>query len=351
MRFSILVPIYNVRKYLPECLDHITEQSFSDFEAILIDDGSTDGSGEIADQYASEDSRFRVVHKKNQGLFAARRDAIRIARGEYLIFCDADDFLAFNALEMIHHRLSERSVDILLYDAYLYDAEAQTECPELPRKREHRRYFIDGAVQTGIFADQKSIVRTLFLTMKLQPMWIKAVRRECAEPEADYSIYNGIGYGEDMLQSALYFCKASSVGYCGIPLYYYRQSSGMMGRFHEKYYEENRRVHREVSEILRRGRIPECMSDLDAYLGAYLMYVAYGAFHQCSFLKSADIQSVKKVTNDPYFRKMYETVHGSEVWRKISRHERLAVWLMYHKKYTVLQIICRMIRLVKGYKK
>ncbi len=91
-RFSIIVPIYNVEKYLRACIDSVLTQTFRDYELILVDDGSPDKSGEICDEYALRDDRIKVIHKENGGLSDARNVGISIAEGEYLLFIDSDDF-------------------------------------------------------------------------------------------------------------------------------------------------------------------------------------------------------------------------------------------------------------------
>ncbi|HFU5892253.1 TPA: glycosyltransferase family 2 protein, partial [Enterococcus faecium] len=88
---SIIVPIYNVEQYLRKCVDSILAQTFTDFEVILVDDGSPDNSGAICDEYAKLDSRVRVIHKENGGLSDARNAGIEIAKGKYLGFVDSDD--------------------------------------------------------------------------------------------------------------------------------------------------------------------------------------------------------------------------------------------------------------------
>lgn len=92
-RLSIIVPVYNVEKYLDKCLSSILSQTFTDFELILIDDGSTDGSGEICDKYAETDERIRVFHKTNGGLSSARNLGIRVSHGDFIGFCDSDDWI------------------------------------------------------------------------------------------------------------------------------------------------------------------------------------------------------------------------------------------------------------------
>lgn len=90
---SVIVPVYNVERYLRECVDSILNQTYEDFEVLLVDDGSTDGSGNICDEYASKDKRVRVIHKPNGGVSSARNIGLDNARGAWLTFCDSDDFV------------------------------------------------------------------------------------------------------------------------------------------------------------------------------------------------------------------------------------------------------------------
>ena len=90
---SVIVPIYNSEKYLKRCVDSILSQTFSDFELLLVDDGSTDGSGSICDEYSVKDSRVRVFHKENGGVSSARNLGLDNARGEWITFVDSDDYL------------------------------------------------------------------------------------------------------------------------------------------------------------------------------------------------------------------------------------------------------------------
>ncbi len=111
---SIIVPIYNAEKYLSCCVDSILNQTFKNFELLLIDDGSTDRSGEICDKYAQLDMRIKVIHKPNTGVSDARNCALDIATGKYVIFMDADDFWTIEtALEQLFNIAEENDLDII----------------------------------------------------------------------------------------------------------------------------------------------------------------------------------------------------------------------------------------------
>lgn len=108
---SAIVPVFNVAGYLPQCVDSILSQDYGNLEVILIDDGSTDGSGEICDRYAALDSRVRVIHQKNGGAAAAKNAGLRLATGEYLAFADSDDYLEPGAYGFLMKVLLENGAD------------------------------------------------------------------------------------------------------------------------------------------------------------------------------------------------------------------------------------------------
>ncbi len=114
MKVSIIVPVYNCEGYLERCFDSIKGQILSDWECIVIDDGSSDNSGRICDSYAQKDSRFRVIHQKNRGVSAARNVGISIARGEYVGFVDSDDWIENNMFSVLYNEAVDTGSDIVV---------------------------------------------------------------------------------------------------------------------------------------------------------------------------------------------------------------------------------------------
>lgn len=121
---SIIVPIYNVETYLSRCVDSILNQTITDIEVILVDDGSPDRCGEVCDQYEREDPRIRVIHKENGGLSDARNAGLEIAKGEYIAFVDSDDWLDLQYLEKLMNYLRETNADICECKVYRTSGES-----------------------------------------------------------------------------------------------------------------------------------------------------------------------------------------------------------------------------------
>lgn len=109
---SIIVPVYNVEQYLDDCLISIINQTYKNLEIILIDDGSTDKSGKICDEYAKKDSRIIVIHKENGGVSSARNAGLRIAKGAYIGFVDPDDWIAEDMYEVLYSNAKKYDADV-----------------------------------------------------------------------------------------------------------------------------------------------------------------------------------------------------------------------------------------------
>lgn len=121
-QISIIVPVYNSGKYLGRCIDSILSQTFRDFELILVDDGSTDGSGAICDEYASNDSRIRVIHKLNGGVSSARQCGCDAVTAKYSIYIDSDDYVENCMLQDMYDVITEKDADLVVCDYIINDS-------------------------------------------------------------------------------------------------------------------------------------------------------------------------------------------------------------------------------------
>lgn len=120
-KVSVIIPVYNVEKYLRECLDSVVNQSLKDIEIICVDDGSTDNSLSILQEYAAKDKRFKIFTQKNKGAATARNKGLRVAKSEYLYFMDSDDYLELEALEKIYKKITETNADICIFKNRVYN--------------------------------------------------------------------------------------------------------------------------------------------------------------------------------------------------------------------------------------
>ena len=120
---SIIVPVYKVEKYLNECIDSILAQTFTDFELILVDDGSPDNCPALCDAAAAKDSRIRVIHQQNKGLSGARNAGIEIARGNWLSFIDSDDSVDKTFCEKLYHAAKQAGAKLVVSDILYFDAD------------------------------------------------------------------------------------------------------------------------------------------------------------------------------------------------------------------------------------
>ena len=140
---SVIVPVYNVERYLPVCLESIVQQHLSDYEVIMVDDGSTDGSRAICDEFAEHYPEFRVIHKENGGVAAARNRGIEEAKGEYILFLDSDDFLVPDAIKPLLELAKENELDVLGF-SYLTVPEETTSAPEVSFETPQKLEVLNG---------------------------------------------------------------------------------------------------------------------------------------------------------------------------------------------------------------
>lgn len=212
---SIIIPIYNVAPYLRECLDSIQEQTFKDFEAILIDDGSTDGSGQICDWYASKYKRFKVIHKSNGGVSSARNMGLDIAQGKYIGFIDPDDYISPDFYELLLNAIQSNDADISISGEIAIN-QAGKEIPWLKKLlNQIKKETIEGK-QMMIEYTKFKIAATLFDKLYLSSLF-DGIRL----PE-------NINLMEDGATMPLILSRARRVVMEPQAIYYYRRRNGSL---------------------------------------------------------------------------------------------------------------------------
>lgn len=213
-KVSIIVPIYRVEAYLRECIDSVLCQTFSDFELILVDDGSPDCCGEICEEYARQDSRIRVIHKPNGGLSDARNAGLDIACGQYIYFLDSDDTIVQELLETVLPYM-EQGCDLVSFSLQsFYDDGTRLE----PWKRKAGYHSLKSLEERKQF-----LHRTLFSNDIGWEAWSRIFSREIIERHHIRFADNRRIFAEDMCFSLCYCAHASQIQCLDVCLYNYRQ--------------------------------------------------------------------------------------------------------------------------------
>lgn len=212
---SIIIPVYNAARFLAECLDSVLAQTYRQWELLIVDDGSTDGSLDIALGYADHHDRIRVIAKQNEGVSIARNTALAEARGEYIYFADADDELHPDALAQLVTTMEKQEATFVKADFCAIDAEGR----ELfvNKKQVIRRRYALQPMEVGMFA-RKVLMGEWFL-------WTCLFRRDIIE-QSNIRFLEGVRLMEDAAFIADYLCYSSRNIYLCEAIYDYRKYEG-----------------------------------------------------------------------------------------------------------------------------
>lgn len=201
MRYSIIVPVYNAEKYLNRCIDSVIAQTNPDWELILVNDGSSDSSAMLCDEYQKIfPHSIHVLHQDNCGVLCARRVGMGHAKGAYLCFLDSDDYWNPNLLKEIQTLQDEYDPDITVFGFSKVEFHKSRLGEEIPTNHIH--------VYQG---DDKKYIYERIVTGKMSSLWAQVVRRDIVDFDADYTGYYNVFIGEDLLQNLAFVDKASSV--------------------------------------------------------------------------------------------------------------------------------------------
>ena len=207
---SIIVPVYNVEKYLEKCLDSLIKQTYRNLQIILVDDGSRDSSGTICDRYAAQDNRIQVIHKKQSGVSAARNTGLEAVKGSYICFADSDDWSDEKMIETMYENMVEEKaqISIIGYDMVWEDGRCQ-------KKSDENAYYVWNQRE----AIAQWMTQKIFKGFMCDKMFAKEIFTGIRFPE-DRS------YMEDVAIGLNLFAKAETVVYSGKIGYHYLQRQG-----------------------------------------------------------------------------------------------------------------------------
>lgn len=206
--FSIIIPVYNVEKYLPECLNSVFGQTFSDYEVICIEDGSTDHCLQILNEFSSQYDNLKIIAQDNQGVSVARNIGINTSIGRYLIFIDADDYIELNTLEILQKQICKYNADILVFGGESFPAVK----------------WIDEKLNVNNVVYTSNSIYALLYEIGSLPFACNKVYKRSLIIKHNCKFEESLALGEDQAFQFLTFPFADRIVFCAYHLYHYRQT-------------------------------------------------------------------------------------------------------------------------------
>lgn len=226
IKISVIVPVYKVEPYLEKCINSILNQTYKDFELILVDDGSPDNCPAICDEYAKKDSRITVIHKQNGGVSSARNEGIKIAKGEFIWFIDSDDYIETNALEIFSGYIEKSPSDLYVFE-----------------QGHSEKFDIDNL--NNLFYEHYFKYHFGFAP------WNKIYKNSILQSSSLFFDTEET-VGEDLLFNVNYYTKINSLKFLDEKLYHYviRENSAMT-TYDDKRYEKQMRLYFKIHNLLK----------------------------------------------------------------------------------------------------
>lgn len=219
MKVSVIIPVYNVEKYLPRCIKSVLDQTYQDLEIIFVDDGTKDNSGVMCDEFATKDNRIRVIHKENGGLSSARNAGIEIATGDAIFFLDSDDYISKECIEKMVSLMKENNADISIVQMKYISEDVNNECADIKSE--------NIVVMNSERAIEESLYQKLYTCCAPAKLYKKVAIGDIRFPLGRIS--------EDLATCHLFLNNAEKIVYSNYYGYYYRQhESSIMHVFNPK---------------------------------------------------------------------------------------------------------------------
>lgn len=334
IKYSVCVPVYNVEKYLSECINSVLAQDYDNFELILVDDGSTDGSGKICDEYALRDDRIKVIHKQNEGLLLTRRCALSHTTGDFIMFLDSDDWWASNLLSRITEIVNSQKCDMVIFNyTSVYPNESVCEPP----------IFDDGSVFEK--DKKKELYQTVLFCNRLNPLCLKAVKREIVDVDKDYSSYADVFSCEDFLQSIPMILNSQKTVYIADNLYFYRRGTGVTSRIRVDLMLGATKARYSGNQIIKKNSEFDLddayRASLCSYYNSLARKIFYGYLDDAELLKD----TFEKIKEHPLFKEAEQYSKDADFM------SRFAIYLAKHNMWAVVGAVAKLLKLRLWFKK
>lgn len=326
-RVSVLVPIYNAEAYLKRCVDSVLSQEFSEWELILVDDGSTDSSVDICDSYSAADVRIKTVHKENGGLPSARLAGFDNASGEYLIFLDADDYLLPSALSLLYDEIS-KGYDIVRSRVLRVNDKGES-------------WFEDYKIQKGQFTEEEEYTRSL-INDSISPYLHSSIYKASLFTKDSFLplIENKVSVGEDWIVNYLVSKNVKRVSFIEQPTFVYYLNEGSMINTSIRAWNYMERIKRSTSHFNR--TLSKELLQLNEYRNA-LTQLQYFFFPEIpfNFEKYRELKKLVPLALDyfgenipvpPYYYKYINNIFLFYTYTKLRNFIFFVLKLRMHKR-------------------
>ena len=331
---SIIVPVYNAKDYLSICIDSILAQSFTDYELILVDDGSTDISSKLCDDYAAKYSQIQCLHQPNSGHTAARQSGYQISRGQYITFVDSDDWIHTDMYNMMCHAAQDTHADIIHcnYIAATPDKEISCNSPF------SAGYYNKSRLEKEIYPYM--IYFGTFFTYGVAPSLCNKIFRRALLGKHLFHVPTDIIVGEDGLTSYICMLEADSIYFFNEAFYYYRTNSDSVSHHSMpcSRLAENRKMFDTYSEIIDISRYPFMEKQLDYYF-VYQCLLTFVPIFKDMLASASDFrQSFLEECSYPPIRKAFHAVTIHEIG---GLHNKLYTFCIRHHLYELFCLLLK----------
>lgn len=301
-KVSVIIPVYNVEDYLTKCLESVINQTYSNLEIILVDDGSTDSSRKICDEFALKDNRIQVIHKENGGLSSARNAALQISTGEYICFVDSDDFIAENLISESVAKLEETNSDVCMFSHFTTDGKSEN-MQYLPLEKDVYEKEDIRKIIIPLFIGQKSANENPLLGF----VWRQVFRRDVIgeqkfKSEREY-------YAEDVVFDLEFYLKANRMCVVDKPLYYYRYvETSLSNRYRKNLFEKLVNLLTFKRALVEEYDITDCEERLTRSAFRAAIGGALNVKKAQNLSKREKKKELKKIADNPFVRNAIKKV-------------------------------------------
>lgn len=337
-KVSIVIPVYNMEKLLDRCMESVLAQTLEDVEILLVDDGSTDTSPALCDDYAKKDGRVRVIHKENGGLTSAWKKGSEEAKGEYIGYVDSDDFIDADMYERMYERAAATDADIVccgLIHWYESDPERNwSEQMEFPtdslKKSELSEILYPSLINDGSFMGRH-----------LQPNRVTKIVRSSLVKKNLNQCNDAVSIGEDYQFSLCMFLDAERVEIIRdyFPYYYYINTASMTGRHDKKYPDKIRIMRENLCRISDEKKVfdlkPQIWND---YMGLLVLHTKAAVYKQKNVPYNEIRKELKEVLSRPDVREALKMYHMP----LLTWAEKLYLFFMKHHMYLAIYVAVRL---------